>query len=140
MTKLREAEAADYAAINELATALVGFVAKRHPWFEVVLAHPDHDLIVAEVAGEVVGFAHLLTYEDLSHGELAGELLGLIVREALRGQGIGGALLREVIRRAKRRGVHELHINVEQQNSVAENLYARFGAEVVGSQMELSIA
>jgi len=136
---LRRAEPRDYVVINDLATALVGFAAERRRAFEAVLAHADHDVIVAEIAGEAVGFAHLLTYQDLSHGALAGELLELVVAQHMRGQGIGTALLREVWRRAKARGVRELHINTEPDNEAARRLYVRFGAKVVGVQMELSV-
>jgi ribosomal protein S18 acetylase RimI-like enzyme len=137
--RLRDAEVKDYAAVAKLATALAGFAAPRRRSFAAVLAHPDHDLIVAEVAGEVVGFAHLLTYHDLSHGARAGELLGLIVRDDLRRQRVGGALLRKAIRRAKKRGVREFHINTEAENDAAQRLYVRFGAKLVGIQMELDV-
>ena len=136
---LRRAEPRDYVVINELATALVGFAAERQRAFETVLAHADHDLVVAEITGEVVGFAHLLTYQDLSHGALAGELLALVVEQDVRGRGIGTALLREIWRRAKARGVRELHINTEPDNEAARRLYARLGAQVVGLQMEIAL-
>jgi ribosomal protein S18 acetylase RimI-like enzyme len=139
MVEVRDAEVRDYAAVNELASALVGLAAERQRAFEAVLAHADHDVIVAEIAGEVVGFAHLLTYQDLSHGALAGELLGLIVAQDMRGQGIGTGLLREVCRRAKARGVSELHINTEPDNEAGRRLYARLGAQVVGLQMEMAL-
>jgi ribosomal protein S18 acetylase RimI-like enzyme len=139
MAELREAEITDLPDVADLATALVGLATPRRQAFEAVLAHPDHDLIVAEIAGEVVGFAHLLTYHDLSHGAPAGELLGLIVKDDVRRQGIGGALLREAIGRARERGVRELHINTEADNEAVRGLYARFGAKVVGVQMELEV-
>jgi len=91
----------DQAAVTALATALIGFEADRRMSFEAALASPDHDVIVAEVDGEVVGFAHLLAYHDLSHGALAGELLGLVVRADMRRQRIG-SLDRE--RRPRRHG------------------------------------
>jgi ribosomal protein S18 acetylase RimI-like enzyme len=134
---LRAAEPRDYAAVNDLATALLDLRADRRTFFASVLASRDHDLIVAEVDGAVVGFAHLMTYDDLAHGALSGELLGIVVRQELRGRGVGRALLAEVCRLAKARGVAELHINTEPDNQVAQNLYQSFGAKTVGVQMEL---
>jgi len=135
--KLRKAEQGDYQAICELSTTLVGFEADRRASFEAVLAAPDHDLIVAEVDGAVVGYAHLMVYPDLTHGALAGELLGLIVRRDIRRQGIGSALMREIVRLARERGVAELHICTEPDNEVAKRFYESAGAKVVGIQMEI---
>ena len=136
---LRMAALEDYHPIAELETQLVPVEADRRASFDAVLASPDHDLVVAEVNGAVVGLAHLMVYHDLSHGALAGELLGLVVREDLRRQGIGRQLLREVMRLAKQRGVGELHINTEQDNDAAKGLHAGLGAEVVGVQMEIAL-
>jgi len=136
---LRKAKADDGPAVCKLATALVGFEADRRASFEAVLADLDHDLIVAEADGAVVGYAHLMTYQDLSHGALAGELLGLVVREDMRRQGIAAALMREIIRLARERGVGELHINTEQDNELAQRLYRSMGAKLVGVQLEVEI-
>jgi len=136
---LRRAKPTDCAAICELATALVGFEADRLASFEAALADPDHDLIVAGTDSAVVGYAHLMVYPDLTHGALAGELLGLIVREDMRRQGIATTLMREIIRVARLRGVGELHINTEPDNEAAKALYASLGAEVVGIQMEIEL-
>jgi len=139
MRALRRGEPRDYAAINELASTLVDFEADRRAAFEAVVASADHDLIVAEADGTVVGFAHLLTYHDLTHGAPAGELLGLIVREDMRRRGIATALMREIIHLARERGVGEFHINTEPDNEAAKALYASLGAEVVGIQMEIEL-
>ncbi len=136
---MRMAEMKDQAAIGDLATVLVGFAADRRASFEATLASPDHDVIVVELDGAVIGYAHLMTYQDLSHGALAGELLGLVVREDMRRQGIATALMREVIRLARERGVGEFHINTEEDNVAAKALYASLGAEVVGVQMEMEL-
>ena len=139
MLALRKAEAFDYAAVAELATALVSFDADRRACFDTTLAHPDHVVLVAEAGDAVVGYAHLMVYPDLTHGALAGELLGLVVREDMRRQGIATALMREVIRLARERGVGEFHINTEVDNHAAKALYASLGAEVVGVQMEIEL-
>lgn len=137
---LRKAEQRDDAAVNELATVLVGFGTDRRASFEATLASPDHDVIVAELDGAVIAYAHLMTYQDLSHGALAGELLGLVVRKDMRRRGIGTALLREIIRLATKRGIGELHINTEPDNEAARALYASLGAKMVGVQLEIDLA
>jgi ribosomal protein S18 acetylase RimI-like enzyme len=136
---LRKAKAGDCNAICELATALVGFEVDRRMSFQAVLASPDHDVLVAEADGVVVGYAHLMVYHDLTHGALAGELLGLVAREDLRRQGIARTLMSEIIRLARQRGVGEFHINTEVDNHAARALYVSLGAEVVGVQMEIEL-
>ena len=136
----RGARVSDFAAVNGLATLLVGFRADRRASFDATLASPDHDVIVAELDGAVIAYAHLMTYHDLSHGALAGELLGLVVRKDMRRQGIGRRLLREVMRRATARGVGEFHINTKPDNEAARALYASLGAKMVGVQLEIDLA
>jgi ribosomal protein S18 acetylase RimI-like enzyme len=137
---LRQARADDGPAVSELATALVGFEADRRTSFEAALASPDHDVLVAEAGGAVVGYAHLMVYHDLTHGALAGELLGLAVREHMRRRGIATALMREIIRLSRDRSDGELHINTDPGNEAAKRLYASLGAKVVGVQMEIDLA
>lgn len=138
--QIRRAKSTDSATVGELATALVRFEADRRASFRAVLADPAHDLLVAEEGGRVVGYVHLLTYHDLSHGALAGELLGLVVREDMRRRGIATALMREIISLAGERDVGEFHINTEEDNRAAKALYAGLGAEVVGVQMEIELS
>jgi len=136
---LRRAEPGDCQAVCELAASLVGKDADRRACFEATLADPDHDVVVAEADGAVVGYAHLMVYLDLTHGALAGELLGLIVRADMRRQGVASALMREIIRLARERGVGEFHINTEQDNNAAKALYGSLGAETVGVQLEIAL-
>ena len=136
---IRQTHPEDYEAVNALETTLVDIEADRRAMFEAVLSHPDHSVLVAEVEGAVVGLAHLLVYYDLPHGELSGELLGLIVHEDYRRQGFARALLEEACRIARARGVGEFHINTEQDNAAAQRLYSSIGAEIVGVQMEVNL-
>ena len=87
----------------------------------------------------VVGYAHMMAYPDLPHGALAGELLVLVVRKDMRRRGIATALMQEVVRLARGRGVAELHTNTEVDNAAEKALYAGLGAEVVGVQMEVDL-
>jgi ribosomal protein S18 acetylase RimI-like enzyme len=137
--EVRRARSTDCTTVAELMTQLAPVEADRRPSFDAVMASADHDLVVAEVNGAVVGVAHLMVYPDLTEGALAGELLGLIVREDMRRQGIATALMREILRLARERGVAEFHINTEPDNEAAKALYASLGAEVVGVQMEIEL-
>jgi len=137
---LRAASPADYDTVNHLMTELMEVEADRRASFAATLASSAHDLVLAEMGGAVVGLAHLMTYEDLSHGAPAGELLGLVVHDGYRGRGIGRALLGEVCRLARQRGVGELHINTELDNLPAQRLYKSIGCEVIGVHMEVDLS
>ena len=136
---LRAASSADYDVVNDLMTELMECEADRRAAFAATLASEGHDLIVAEVGGAVIGLAHLMTYDDLSHGAPAGELLGLVVHESYRGRGLGRALLDEACRLARQRGVGELHISTELDNTPAQRLYRSIGCEVIGVHMEVDL-
>ncbi len=135
--RLRRATQDDYAAVQELATELTDVQADRRAAFEATLAHPDRIFLAAEVEGEVVGFADLLVYPDVTEGGTAAELMGLIVRADHRRQGIGRALVEEACRLAAARGVEEFRICTEPENRIAQGLYAACGAKLVGVQMEI---
>ena len=59
------------------------------------------------------------------------ELLLIAVLPALQGQGIGGALLRQVIAEARARGADRLFLEMREGNP-AESLYRRHGFVAVG--------
>ena len=139
IANVRRAQTDDYAAVNELETSLVDLAADRRAAFDAVLASPDHDLLVADLDGEVVGFVHLMTYQELSHGALACELLGIMVRSDCRRRGIGRMLFAEAVRLARQRAAGELNICTEPDNDAAKRFYAAMGAEVVSVQFELEM-
>lgn len=88
-------------------------------------------ILVAELAGEVVGLALVLVrvpFEELDEppGEYA-IVAELVVRDAYRRRGIGAALLRAAERHARDAGASELRIGVLSGNHAAHALYGREG-------------
>ena len=77
--------------------------------------------IVAVAAGQLVGILHV---EVSRHG--FGEI-GMLVRRDWRGHGIGSALLRESISRARDQGLHKLCLEVFAHNTAGIALYRRCG-------------
>jgi GNAT superfamily N-acetyltransferase len=97
---------------------------------------PGHDLIVAERAGEAVGYLalHRIPFPMLAGSE--GYVSDLLVRSSLRGSGIGKALLAEAERRARQSGCVRLMLN----NRVAAESYARGFFVAVGFRERRSFA
>ena len=100
------------------------------PWREdtlrSLLGRSDAELWVADLDGEVAGYAIL--WRILKDGELA----SIVVREELRGQGIGSALLVWMLGVAERAGVRNLYLEARESNQGALRLYRGCGFEEVG--------
>lgn len=88
--------------------------------------------LTAEWNGEPCGMANLYIqpYEKLKHTCL----LSIIVREDMRGKGVGRALLTRLMQHAKEKfGIEVLHLEVYEGNP-AKKLYERLGFKAFGSQ------
>lgn len=107
-----------------------GWWAVRRGRYVAWLAEPDAFLLVAEEDGAAVGYA-LVTFHDRDDSNVTGdrfaELQSLAVAPEQRGSGIGTALLHEVYREVRRRGVEEMVIGVFANNEAAMRLYEREG-------------
>jgi GNAT superfamily N-acetyltransferase len=84
-------------------------------------------VIVADFAGEIVGFATVLPCDGLEAA-----LEDLFVAPELWRNGIGSALMAEVERRARLIGAHSLHVVAGDR---ARPFYEACGFEVVGTVM-----
>lgn len=100
------------------------------PWkettFRALASRTDSDLLVAEAAEEVVGYAACWTVLDQA------ELGNVAVAEGARGAGIGGALVDAVVDRVRERGALECFLEVRESNEDAQSLYRQRGFAVVG--------
>ena len=89
---------------------------------------PRFELLVAEIAGKIVGMA--LFYERYSTWKGASLYLeDLIVKEKERGKGIGKALFEAVIQKAKERDSGRMEWQVLDWNQPAINFYDKYGAD-----------
>ncbi|MEO5510448.1 MAG: ribosomal protein S18-alanine N-acetyltransferase [Longimicrobiales bacterium] len=100
------------------------------PWSETtfrgLLRRHDAEVVVAETDAAIIG--HAVYWCVLDQGELG----NVAVVEHARGRGVGGQLVGEIVRRAARRGVRELFLEVRPSNEGARHLYATHGFEQVG--------
>ena len=98
-----------------------------------------HEILVAEVDGRVVGLLEWVMFHDLLEGSDTATILSLYVAESHRRMGVGEALVKETVRRAKERGASEIHVCAERANKPALSLYRKcgFGREYVCLEMEL---
>jgi len=95
-----------------------------------VLAAPDHRVVVAEHDGRVAGLMHVFIRPAL---EKPCEVVvqALVVEEALRGRGIGQALMQDAEAWALARGLRSVALHT----SRAEAFYTRLGyARIAGAE------
>jgi L-amino acid N-acyltransferase len=139
--KIRRANLADLEAItaiyNEaILTTTATFdtepklVADRLPWFEEHDAR--HPILVAEVDGEIVGWASLSRWSDRSAYDDTAET-SFYVSSQHRGQGLGRKLKQAIIDEAKSLGFHTLIARVAEGSSESLHLNEAFGFVHVGT-------
>ncbi|HEX8047051.1 N-acetyltransferase family protein [Rhizobium sp.] len=78
---------------------------------------------VAEVDGEIKGFALCITHEGTWITELECYLEDLFVDESARGHGVGRALLDDLVELCKGNGWARLYWHTEESNTTARKLY-----------------
>jgi len=139
---IRKAEPTDVPAIADLLRSLKFFASidaeppqdtearvARH--FAQCAADDSHLILVAqEAGGDVVGYCSVHWNPYLMLPEPEGYVSELFIREAYRGQGIGGRLLEAVKAEAQRRGCSRLMlINMRKRESYQRQFYAKHGWE-----------
>ncbi|WP_207957004.1 GNAT family N-acetyltransferase [Rubrobacter tropicus] len=98
--------------------------------FTRVLLDPNQRTLVAETYGEVVGTLVLVTVPNLAHGGSPYALVeNVVVDEEYRGEGVGRALMREAVRRAREAGAYKLALCSNTGRSEAHEFYRSMGFE-----------
>jgi GNAT superfamily N-acetyltransferase len=132
--QIREAQATDSPAITRL-VAQLGYPtaeAEIQKRLAPILAHPDYALWVAEISGQVVGLTGVFVHLALEYDGFYGRLLGLVVDEPYRKQGIGKKLLDQTERWLRERGVNKLTLTSGTQRIGAHKFYRRLGYAETG--------
>ena len=92
--------------------------------------HPLFRCFVAEIHGEIVGMALIYFRFSTWKGRTI-HLEDLIVKDKMRGSGLGSALYKEVLRYAKSQNVKRVEWVVLDWNEGAIKFYKRSGAKVL---------
>ena len=108
--------------------------------FEAISADPNHQLLVADFKGTVVGVLQLsflphLTYE----GGWRAQIEGVRVSEKLRSRGVGQALLQSAIARAKEKGCHLVQLTTDRRRPQALQFYLALGFEATHNGLKLHL-
>jgi phosphinothricin acetyltransferase len=104
----------------EMAQRIAAVQEKGWPW------------LVAEENGEILGFAYLTQYRPRSAYRYAGED-SVYVRDDIRGQGVGKALVAALLRRAEERGFRQVFAVIGDSENVGSiGLHVSLGFRQIG--------
>jgi GNAT superfamily N-acetyltransferase len=96
--------------------------------FEQIDRDPNHELIVAELNGELVGTLHLMFLPSISYqGGLRSQVESVRVSRKFQNKGIGSQMMEYAIQRAKARGAHLMQLTTHATRRDAHRFYERLG-------------
>jgi len=108
--------------------------------FEQIDIDPNHELVVAEWNGEVIGTLHLIFLPSVSfQGGLRAQIESVRLDKNYRNQGIGKEMLKWTIERARERGAHIVQLTTHQSREDAHRFYERLGFKASHLGMKLSL-
>ena len=95
---------------------------------------PAFEVLLAEQDGAALGMSLYFYNYSSWRGRLGVYIQDLVVERHARGLGIGGLLVRETARRAKKRGATHLRLSVEHDNRAAHRFYESIGVNPAASE------
>lgn len=108
--------------------------------FRKVDGDPNHELVVADLNGEVIGTLHLMFLPSLSfQGRLRAQVESVRVDSRCRSQGVGRKMMLWAIERAKERGAHVVQLTTHLSRKDAHRFYERLGFKGSHLGMKLSL-
>ena len=134
--KIREAKREDMPAALELINELAAYE-NASDEVEIHVADLEHEgfdranfkCFVAEVNGKIEGMALVYFRFSTWKGRTL-HLEDLIVRESMRGTGLGGALYKRVVKYGYDNGVKRVEWVVSEDNKNAQEFYENTGADI----------
>lgn len=91
-------------------------------------SNPKSFYIVATQKEEIVGFAGIWNDTYNMH------ITNIAVKKAYRHKGIGDSLLKELIQITKEKNKETITLEVNEQNTIAQNLYLKNGFKIMGKR------
>ena len=102
---------------------------------------PNHELIVAERNGEVIGTLHLMFLPSVSfQGGLRAQVESVRVDKRFQSQGIGSQMMKWSMQRAKQRGAHVVQLTTHKSREAAHRFYERLGFKGSHLGMKLNLS
>jgi ribosomal protein S18 acetylase RimI-like enzyme len=147
----RDADSNDLAAIialladDELGSARNPLLADAEDAYRAafveILASPDNGYVVAVGRAGIVGCYQLTFIRGLSFtGGLRAQIESVRIASALRGRGLGTALMQDAVRRARGRGAFLVQLTTDHRRTHTRRFYERLGFEASHHGMKLRLS
>jgi len=108
--------------------------------FEQIDRDSNHELVVAELDGVIIGTLHLMFLPSLSfQGGLRAQIESVRVDNSQRGHGIGSGMMQWAVERARTRGAHVVQLTTHLARKEAHRFYERLGFKGTHLGMKLSL-
>ena len=108
--------------------------------FEQIESDPNHELIVTEHNGEVIGTLHLMFLPSISfQGGLRAQVESVRVDKRFQSHGIGSEMMKWSLERAKQRGAGVVQLTTHKTRVDAQRFYERLGFAGSHLGMKLSL-
>jgi ribosomal-protein-alanine N-acetyltransferase len=101
-------------------------------WSELADVPHSRYYVVAEVDGEIAGYAGLMSQLGAAAGTVEGWVQNIAVAREHQGRGLGAVLLDALLDEARQRKCVEVWLEVRTDNDSAQRLYTRHGFEPAG--------
>jgi len=106
--------------------------------FTAIDQDPNHELVVAEAEGEVVGTLQLSILPYLTYrGGSRAQIEAVRIASHKRGSGLGGLLFEWAIERARQRKCHLVQLTTDKSRPDAFRFYENLGFEATHEGMKL---
>jgi GNAT superfamily N-acetyltransferase len=117
-----------------------GAVEQQLKAFEEISSHPDNELVVATLEGEIVGTLQLTFIPGMSYqGAWRAQVEGVRVRDDICNQRIGTRLMEWVIQRARDRQCRIIQLTTNKVRVGAQRFYQRLGFSPSHIGMKLAL-
>jgi GNAT superfamily N-acetyltransferase len=108
--------------------------------FEQIDGDPNHELLVAETDGEVIGTLQLIFLPSISfQGGLRAQVESVRVEKRFQNRKIGSQLMEHAIQLAKTRGAHVMQLTTHKAREDAHRFYERLGFKSSHVGMKLNL-
>jgi ribosomal protein S18 acetylase RimI-like enzyme len=108
--------------------------------YEEINKDSNHELIVAELNGEVIGTLHLMFLPSISfQGGLRAQIESVRIDTQYQGRGIGNEMMKYAIECARQRNAHIVQLTTHKSREDAHRFYERLGFKGTHLGMKLSL-
>jgi GNAT superfamily N-acetyltransferase len=108
--------------------------------FDQINNDPNHELIVADLDGEVIGTLHLMFLPSVSfQGGMRAQVESVRVDKRFQNKGIGSGMMKWTMDRARQRGAHVVQLTTHSSRVDAHRFYERLGFKGSHLGMKMSL-